>query len=242
LTRYQIAHIDADFPETTRNDAGGVNRISDHDFPIAYFSAGATPGVRFAAIGNAATYTSGSVAPLEWLTIFTPGPVSRVTAGELPATIVSSTASATTVILPNLPFPARQLLDPLLTVTMTVDGNAVVLPLTPAAPGIFSLSGTGRGQGAVLNQDFSVNGPANAAARGSIVSIYGTGINSDTTTVWIGSAQAQVTYSGQAPGLPAGVQQVNARIPAEAPLGAGVPVFVASGDEVSAAGMTIAVR
>jgi uncharacterized protein (TIGR03437 family) len=41
-----------------------------------------------------------------------------------------------------------------------------------AAPSIFPL---GNGQGAILNQNYSVNGPNNPAARGSLISIYGTG-------------------------------------------------------------------
>ena len=41
-----------------------------------------------------------------------------------------------------------------------------------AAPAIFPL---GNGQGAILNQDYSVNGPGHPAARGSVISIYGTG-------------------------------------------------------------------
>jgi uncharacterized protein len=241
LTRYQIAHINADFPESTRNDTAGTNRISDHDIPVAYFSA-ERPALPFIAIGNAATNTTGSVAPQEWVTIFTPGPVDRVVASDLRATIVSSTATQTTVILPNLPFPARNLLDPLLTTTLTVGTNSVVLPYRLAAPGIFTITATGRGQGAILNQDLSVNGAANSAARGSVISIYATGLNGDATTVWIGNTQAQVTYSGPAPGLAEGIQQINARIPADAPTGANVPILVASGDEVSGGRVTVSIR
>jgi uncharacterized protein (TIGR03437 family) len=241
LTRYQILHLNADFPESKRNDIAGVNRISDHDFPVAYFSTD-QPLLRAAGITNAATYTSGSIAPSEWLTIFTPGPVTRVMAGEIPATIVSSTPTQTTIILPNLPLPGRQLIDPLLTVSLTVDSNTAVLPLTSSAPGIFTLAASGQGQGAILNQDLTVNGPANAATRGSILAIYGTGVNVDATTVWIGSTRAAVTYSGQAPGLRAGIQQINARIPADAPIGAHVPIVIAAGNEVSGGNVTVAIR
>jgi len=42
-------------------------------------------------------------------------------------------------------------------------------------PGIFTLNGSGQGQGAILNQDYSVNGPSNPASRGSAVMVYATG-------------------------------------------------------------------
>jgi uncharacterized protein (TIGR03437 family) len=50
-----------------------------------------------------------------------------------------------------------------------------VLPVAASAPGIFTLDATGIGPGAVLNQDNSVNGVANPAARGSVMSIDATG-------------------------------------------------------------------
>jgi len=44
------------------------------------------------------------------------------------------------------------------------------------SPGFFTLSANGKGQAAARNQDgITVNGPANPAARGSVISLYGTG-------------------------------------------------------------------
>ena len=43
--------------------------------------------------------------------------------------------------------------------------NVWSVPIAPAAPGIFTLDSTGAGQVAVLNQDNSVNGPEQPAAR-----------------------------------------------------------------------------
>jgi uncharacterized protein (TIGR03437 family) len=101
-----------------------------------------------------------------------------------------------------------------------------------AAPGLFSIDSTGTGQGAILNQDGSLNSEQNAAAPGSIVVFYATG---DGLTdppgedgkiagsilprpllpvrVKIGGIESDVLYAGAAPGLTAGVIQVNARIP-----------------------------
>src|SRR5262249_7711103 len=64
------------------------------------------------------------------------------------------------------------------TVVVTHNGTAsssISVNFTDTAPGIFSLSMTGTGQGAILNQDATVNGANNAAARGSVIVIYATG-------------------------------------------------------------------
>jgi uncharacterized protein (TIGR03437 family) len=54
-----------------------------------------------------------------------------------------------------------------------VAGGSVVI--TTAAPGLFTLTQNGAGQVAALNQDYSVNGPANPAAAGSTIQLFGTG-------------------------------------------------------------------
>ncbi len=38
LSRFYVAHNNADFPESYRSDGTRPERISDHDFPVAYFS------------------------------------------------------------------------------------------------------------------------------------------------------------------------------------------------------------
>jgi len=61
----------------------------------------------------------------------------------------------------------------------TADTNELIaggsLIAASVAPGIFTLTETGSGQGAVLNQDNKVNGPGNPAAIGSVIQIFGTG-------------------------------------------------------------------
>lgn len=49
------------------------------------------------------------------------------------------------------------------------------LAVSSASPGLFTISQDGKGQAAALNQDGRVNSAANPAARGSIVTFYGTG-------------------------------------------------------------------
>jgi uncharacterized protein (TIGR03437 family) len=51
-----------------------------------------------------------------------------------------------------------------------------VLPSNnPVAPGVFTIDGTGYGQIAAINEDGTVNSPAQPAARGSVVAMWLTG-------------------------------------------------------------------
>jgi len=62
------------------------------------------------------------------------------------------------------------------------------------SPGFFTLSANGKGQAAARNSDgVTVNGPANPAARGSVISLYGTGQ---------GQVSPSVTDGAPAPGNP----------------------------------------
>jgi uncharacterized protein (TIGR03437 family) len=54
-----------------------------------------------------------------------------------------------------------------------VAGGTILI--SAASPGLFTASQNGGGQGAILNQDNTVNSSSNPAAKGSVISIYGTG-------------------------------------------------------------------
>jgi uncharacterized protein (TIGR03437 family) len=117
----------------------------------------------------------------------------------------------------NLQVPAS--LDPSETsaaLVVTVDGASsgpVTVSLAPAGPSIFN--------GGALNQDSSPNAPASAAAAGSMLQIFATGIPASAlVSVQIGS-QGNLTpeYAGPAPGI-TGVQQVNVAVPSGLPSGA----------------------
>ncbi len=111
--------------------------------------------------------------------------------------------------------------------------NAVTVPVQAASPAVFTADSSGKGQGSILNQDNSVNSAANPAAAGSVVVIYATGAGQTNPAgvdgaiigvplpvlvqapkVSIGGVDAEVLYAGPAPGLVAGVLQINAKIPA----------------------------
>jgi uncharacterized protein (TIGR03437 family) len=105
-----------------------------------------------------------------------------------------------------------------------------------------------------------MNSAANPAPRGSIVSLYITGGGlTDTGTAdgqvndkpgrlllpvaaAIGEQSAEVTYGGPAPGLLAGIAQINVRIPENSTSGAAIPVYVIVDDLRSQHGVTLAIR
>jgi uncharacterized protein (TIGR03437 family) len=139
--------------------------------------------------------------------------------------------------------------------------DSVALPVTQAAPSVFSVDYSGSGQGAVLNQDLTVNNSAHPAVKGSIVIVYATGEGQTLpagvdgllangpvyprpalpVTVDVGGIAAEVLYAGAAPTQVAGVLQVNVRIPAGVPSG-DVPVRVLVGTAASQPGITVAIQ
>lgn len=137
----------------------------------------------------------------------------------------------------------------------------LALPVTAAAPAIFTLNSAGIGPGAILNQDASLNSPSNPADKGSIVALFATGAGQTNppgqdgqitgatlakpllpVSVQIGGVDATVLYAGAAPGLIAGALQVNAVIPAAAPSGPAVPVVLTIGVANSQTGVTLAIK
>lgn len=137
--------------------------------------------------------------------------------------------------------------------------NAQTVPLSKTIPGIFALNVTGSGPGAILNQDYSVNSPANAAAAGSIVIVYATGggqtdpptptghvvslaspLTATPVTATIGGVQAKVLYAGGAPTLLAGVLQVNVQLPAG--VTGTVPVVLTISGQMSQQTVTVSVK
>ncbi len=145
--------------------------------------------------------------------------------------------------------------------------NEPSVQLTTTAPGIFTQNGQGNGTGAILNQDYSVNTQAKPAAIGSVVQIFMTGEGLTTpaqatgtitpvntsgvgpvtpapqlaVSVMIGNQPAQLEFAGEAPGIVAGVLQVNAYIPATASSGAN-PITVQVGKNISQPGVTVWVQ
>jgi uncharacterized protein (TIGR03437 family) len=137
----------------------------------------------------------------------------------------------------------------------------LMMPVVPAAPSLFASDGTGGGPGAIVNQDGTVNAFDNPAARGSIVLLYATGGGQMNPTVddglvtstppfstpllpiqvLIDGQTADVLYAGTAPGIIAGVLQINVRIPDGAASGE-VHVVVKAGSYSSPNTVTLVVQ
>ena len=133
------------------------------------------------------------------------------------------------------------------------------VPLGPAAPALFTLDGSGSGQAAAINTDGTLNGPSNAARRGTVIQLYGTGGGptitalgdgviagsnaqlAATVTVLIDGEEAGVDFVGVPAGLVNGVIQLNARIPHGIGLGPRDVTVIIEGIR-SSGGVTIAIK
>jgi uncharacterized protein (TIGR03437 family) len=100
------------------------------------------------------------------------------------------------------------------------------------APGLFTLDGSGRGPAAALHADGRPITSESPARRGESIMLFATGsgfrdprmrLPEILPTVLIGGLPAELEYSGPAPGF-SGLDQVNVKVPAAAPLGAAVPI------------------
>jgi uncharacterized protein (TIGR03437 family) len=94
-----------------------------------------------------------------------------------------------------------------------VERGRVPVTINRIAPGVFTMQ-DGKGQALALNEDGSINSVAKPAARGSIITIYGTGVGTASfeASVEIGGYPAEILYAGSAPGQP-GMFQLNVRTP-----------------------------
>jgi uncharacterized protein (TIGR03437 family) len=244
-------------------------------FDTGIFSAGFVPVA--GSLLNAASAVEGSIAPGEIVTFHgvnfsRSGPAALSPNSTSP--LATSLAGAQVLIdgkaIPLLYVSATQInaIVPFevagelsATVQLSAEGNTTTwsVPVTGAAPGIFTIDGSGGGQAAVLNADNSVNGPGQAAARGSEIQIFATGIPyagqvtgsvspsaasgpGPAVTVAIGGSNATVVYAGPAPEAVAGLVQINALVPQSISAGAAVPIVLAVGPAQSPSGVTVAVR
>jgi uncharacterized protein (TIGR03437 family) len=144
------------------------------------------------------------------------------------------------------------------------------LLLVSENPGIFTLSGQGTGQAAVLNYDaasgsYTVNSSKNTSPRGSTIVIFATGLGTlqppgladgaaaavadkvaDPVQVTIAGQPCVVTYAGTSPGSIGGLAQINAIVPPTVATGQAVSITIAGGSAQTArqsqTGVTLAVK
>jgi len=120
--------------------------------------------------------------------------------------------------------------------------HSLNLLLEDAVPSLFTGNGRGTGILAAQKADYSAHSIANAARRGEVIILYGTGLGNKRPDVRItvGNAAANVLYAGPAPGFQ-GLDQMNITIPEAAPLGDAIGIQVVVNGRSSNIG-TIAIR
>lgn len=231
------------------------------------------------AVANAASYAQGPVAPGQIVVIGgtslgEPG-INLTQVDE--AGLLSTAILGTRVFFDGIPAPLLYTTQDQVSaiVPYSVEGRSrtslrverqgvaslpFILTVARTLPGIFTLDQSGTGQGAIVNEDGTLNGPDNPAARGSVVSIYGTGEGQTAPPgtdgsivsgsprrplmplrVSIGGQDADVLYAGSAVNQVSGLLQVNARVPSSITPGASVPLMIMM-EGSSQTGVTMAVR
>ncbi|MBN8730168.1 MAG: right-handed parallel beta-helix repeat-containing protein [Acidobacteria bacterium] len=139
--------------------------------------------------------------------------------------------------------------------------NTVTLPVATAAPGVFTGDSSGFGQALAWHETGTLNTPSHPATRAGLLAFYATGLGQTEpagmdgwpgrepypqpvaqVSVSIGGYACEVLYAGAAPGIVAGVLQVNVRVPSMVEPGPAVPLVIYAGEAASRAGVTIAVE
>ena len=179
-----------------------------------------------------------------------------ITIGGIPAPILYASSTQINAIVPYEVSGAQA------GIQVSYQGNAspaMTVPVANAAPAIFTADKTGSGQAAALNQDGSLNGPSNPAAKGSYVTLYlsgggqtnPAGVTGSVTgatleyllqvpSITVGGQPAEVTFAGAAPDYVDGLNQVNIRLSANTPSGA-QPIMISTGSGASPQTVTLSV-
>jgi trimeric autotransporter adhesin len=208
-----------------------------------------------AAVVNSASFASATVTPNGILTYLGPtgcSPNGKVLVNGQPGTTLFSNSTQINFVTPE------SVSQESAAIQLICDGAPVVTLATPTAttsPALFTQTGTGKGQGSILNFDGSINSAVNPASQGSYVAVYGTGFGTlnrpavdglrhlaAAVAATIGGASATVLYAGEAPGETIGLQQINILIPAGIALGPNVAILLTANGISSQAGVTLAVR
>jgi uncharacterized protein (TIGR03437 family) len=241
------------------------------------------PQPAVAAVTNAASYDATAVSPGEMVAIFgqSLGPSAGLGLQLDSNGLLTTSLGGTQVFVNGNPAPlvyaAAKQVDAIIpyevaqaqtaNVVVVYQGNAsAAFPIAISAvkPGIFTDNSSGSGQGAIVNQDSSINGPAHPAQRGQYVIIYSTGEGvttppgmdgrvSDTAgtplpkavaacSATIGGQPASVSYCGEAPGFTSGFLQMNVLVPGTVAPGNAVPVTITVGSVASQSNVTLVVQ
>ena len=248
-----VVHVRASLPDSLR--------ITPKVFTATARAALApAPSVPAAGVVNAASYRQ-ALAPGVIFSIFGTGLAAGTeAAGTLPLPTMLASAqvlfdgkptalfyASPTQINAQAPFELAGAATTQLQVSVTGSlSPPVVVPLSPAAPGVFTISQDGKGAAVVLHGLTSAPvTTANPARPGEVLTLFATGlggvqpfvptgrpaqpqplsVTTNPVAITLGSASARVLFSGLAPGF-AGLYQVNFEVPAGSTLGDAVTLNV----------------
>ena len=148
------------------NHGGIVNAASFLVGPVApgmiitMFGTGLASGGGFAALLDSSGRVGNAIAGTQVLFDGAPAPLYFVRADQITAQVPYSVAGRTS--------------SQVQVQSQGASTETVTVQVAESAPGVFAVNG-GVGQGAILNENFSPNSPADPASRGSVVVIYATG-------------------------------------------------------------------
>jgi uncharacterized protein (TIGR03437 family) len=195
------------YQATVTIDAGTI--AGSQSFPLTFTVTAAAAPVAISSITNAADFHPGPVAPGSLATVWGSnmgGQNVSVTFNGTPAKLLYTGAQQI-----NLQVPAALTGQASAQVIVTADkvsSAPFTVQLTSVAPAIFTPG--------VLNQNNSVNSPADPAQLGSVLQIFLTGMpdSGAVASVTVQNRNLAPQYAGAAPGL-LGLQQVNVAVPAD---------------------------
>jgi uncharacterized protein (TIGR03437 family) len=194
------------------------------------------PAVRLDGVQNYASHLGGPLAPGEAVMVLGAGfgNSAQIVVDGSPLDTVSATATSIVAVLPDTLSTTG-----VHTVQVSNSGalsNFVYAPAAPSAPGIYSVDGSGTGQGYILNSDGTLNSPSNPAAPGSAFTLFATGegqysltngyaVTAQTPAVFINGffCPGIAAIAGPVSGLPGNLYQLSMFVPDLATLAANNP-------------------
>jgi uncharacterized protein (TIGR03437 family) len=186
---------------------------------------GAQAGPRIDSVVNAASRLGVALSPGETFMVTGAG------FGNDAALLVNGTAlppigKSSTTLIAAVPLGFTSPAAATVTVQSGGASSSLLAPFASAVPGVFSVDGSGLGQGYIVNADGTLNSPTNPALEGSKITIYATGVgpmtfvgpyavtNSPVEVLIDGFlAPGIAAVVGPVAGLPGSVYQISVYVP-----------------------------
>ncbi len=258
-----------------------AGRYEDFDTPfLVSIDPSASNPVQVSVVADSASFQVGASCPLELISIFgsglgpRKGVIASPSGGYFPTQLAGTSVTFGGILAPllyvsesqiNAVVPANVSMSEAALAVSTAAGTSAqnLTWIEKSTPAIFSVDQSGSGQGAILNEDGTLNSASNPAPRGSIISMFGTG--GGLTNPPFGDGQVVpaaaplaltpfvgfdglteqypglVTYAGAAPSLVNGVMQINVQLPLDVVTGPAVPIVISSYPYLTT-GITVAIK